>query len=153
MNYKSITTLIPISFLILLIVSCSSTKEPPTTLPSKIAPNNCRINGTIISIEEIIDPSGPCSTNPCVANVMISNVIGTGSSFKIPLVKNDTINVKFAFTLSKTSKDLFPNLNKSFPGLKVEDKFIADVEKIEALKLGIKNNQIEYRIFNYDKID
>ena len=153
MNYKSITTLIPISFLILLIVSCSSTKEPQTTLPSKIAPNNCRINGTIISIEEIIDTSGPCSTNPCVANVKVSNVIGTGSSFKIPLVKNDTINVKFAFTLSKTSKDLFPNLNKSFPGLKVEDKFIADVEKIEALKLGIKSNQIEYRIFNYDKID
>lgn len=153
MNYKSITTLILISFLILLIVSCSSTKEPQTTLPSNIDPNNCRINGTIISIEEIIDPSGPCSTNPCVANVKVNNVIGTGSSFKIPLVKNDTINVKFAFTLSKTSKDLFPNLNKSFPGLKVEDKFIADVEKIEALKLGIKSNQIEYRIFNYDKID
>lgn len=153
MNYKSITTLILISFLILLIVSCSSTKEPQTTLPSNIDPNNCRINGTIISIEEIIDPSGPCSTNPCVAKVKISNVIGTGSSFKIPLVKNDTINVKFAFTLSKTSKDLFPDFNKSFPGLKIEDKFIADVEKIEALKLGIKSNQIEYRIFNYDKID
>lgn len=153
MNYKSITTLIPISFLILLIVSCTSTKEPQTTLPSKIDPNNCRINGTIISIEEIINPSGLCSTNPCVANVKVNNVIGTGASFNIPLVKNDTINVKFAFTLSKTSKDLFPNLNKSLPGLKVEDSFIADVEKIEALKLGIKSNQIEYRIFNYDKID
>ena len=111
MIYKSKFNFSAIFFLILILLSCTSSKEPQTTLPSEINPNSCRINGTIISIDEINESSGPCSNHPCVATVKINYVIGTGFGLKVPLVKNDTIKIKFEFTLSETSKELFPTLN------------------------------------------
>ena len=153
MNYKSKLVLISSSFLILIIIACTSSKDPQTTLPNDIAPNNSRISGTIISIEDISESTGPCSEQPCIANVYINNVIGYGSSFKTPIAKGEKIKLNFAFTLSETSKELFPSLVKHFPGLKVNDKFIGDIEKIEPIQLDTKNTQVEYRIFNYDKID
>lgn len=153
MNYKSIFFLSSFFFLILIFVSCTSTKDPQTTLPSKIAPNNSRISGTIISVEMIDGASGPCALHPCLAKVKINNIIGSGFSFRTPLTKGETIKIKFAFTLSETSKEFFPTLEKSFPGLKVDDKFIGDIEKIELLQLGSENTRFEYKIYNYDKID
>lgn len=138
---------------ILFISACNSTQNLKSTLPNKVAPNNCRIKGTVVNILDLIESSGPCSLHPCTANVRINNVIETGFSFNSPIIKNDTINVKFEFTLSKTSKELFPTLEISFPGLKVGDIFIGDIEKIELIQLDNKSTNYEYKINNYDKID
>jgi len=153
MNYKNKLALSSFFFLILFVVSCTSTKEPQTTLPSDIDPNNSRISGTIISIEELRESTGPCSKQPCIATVTVNNVIGYGSSFTTPIVKDNNIKLKFEFTLAETSEELFPNLETPFPGLKVGDKFIGDIEKVELIQLDTKSTKIEYRIFNYDKID
>ena len=142
-----------ILFSLIFFSACSSAPEIGTTLPAKIAPNSSRINGTIINIEEIEDSSGPCSIQPCVANVKINNVIGAGFGFKTPLIKGKTIKIKFAFTLSETSKELFPTLNYILPGLKIGDNFTGDVEKIDVIQLDKNSAKSEYRIFNYDKID
>ncbi|MBU1117133.1 MAG: hypothetical protein KKE09_18575 [Bacteroidetes bacterium] len=138
---------------LLFIVACNSTQELDTTLPNKVAPNNCRINGTLVKIEEITDTSGPCSVYPCTANVKLNNVIESGFGFNSPLIKGDTIKIKFEFTLSETSKEQFPTLEKSFPGLKVGDTFVGDVEKIELIQLENKTTNYEYKVYNYDKID
>lgn len=153
MNYKNILTSCSLSFLILIIASCTSSKVAQTTLSSDIAPNNSRISGTIISIEAISESTGPCSIYPCIATVYINNVIGYGSSFKISLAKGDNIKLKFEFTLSETSKELFPSLEKSLPGLKVGDIFSGDIEKIEILQFDTKSTQVEYRIFNYKRVN
>ncbi|MCF6271353.1 MAG: hypothetical protein L3J41_16705 [Melioribacteraceae bacterium] len=153
MNNKNKLALSLNFFLILIFVSCITTKEPQTTLPNKIAPNNSRISGTIVSVGMIDETSGPCAEHPCLAEVKINNVIGTGFGFKTPLIKGNIIKIKFEFTLSETSKELFPNLNKSFPRLKVGDKFIGDVERVELIKLSKNNTNYEYIIFNYNIID
>ncbi len=153
MIYKSKLTYSSIAFLILLFVSCTSTKSIETPLPSTINPNSCRVNGTIISIDETKSSSGPCSMHPCVAMVKINNVIGTGFGFKTPLIKNDTIKIKFEFTLDKTSKELFPTLNYVLPGLEVSNNFVADVERIELIQMNnINKEKFYYRVYNYSKI-
>ncbi len=138
-------------FSLLFLFSCNSL--PDSTLPAKVAPNNCRINGTIVKIYEVSDKSGPCSIHPCTAEVKINNVIDAGFSFNPPLISEEIIKVKFEFTLSATSKELFPALTTSFPGLKIGDTFNADVERIELIQLYKNSPQSEYKILNYDKID
>lgn len=153
MNFKSKLNLSTVLFVILLLLSCSSNKTSQNTLPSHVSPNSCRINGTIVSIEEISEKTGPCSIEPCLAKVKINNVIETGSSFSKPLIKGDTIKIKFEFTLAETNKDLFPTLNYVLPGLFSGDSFIGDVEIIKVIQLNSSTTPIEYRIFNYNKID
>ena len=138
-------------FFLLFLYSCNSVQD--STLPEKVAPDNCRINGTVVKIFEVNESSGPCSINPCTASVKIDNVVGTGFSFKTPLIKDETIKIKFEFTLSETSNELFPTLNNSFPGLKVGDKFTGDVERIELIQFDKNSAKFTYRILNYDKID
>ncbi len=141
-----------IFLLLLLFIACSSTPKMESTLPDKISPNSCRVNGTIISIDETKSSSGPCSMHPCVAMVKINNVIGTGFGFKTPLIKNDTIKIKFEFTLSETSKELFPTLNYVLPGLEVSNDFVADVERIELIQMNnINKEKFYYRVYNYNK--
>ena len=153
MSYKNKLVFSSLSFLILIIVSCRSTKVTQTTFSNDIAPNASRISGMIINIEPISESTGPCSIHPCIATVNINNVIGYGSSFKTTIAKGDKIKLEFAFTLSETSKELFPALEISLPGLKLGDIFTGDIEKIELLQFDTKSPQIVYRIFNYKKID
>jgi hypothetical protein len=131
---------------ILFFTSCNSVHDIQSTLPSKINPNSCRINGTVIRIDSITEIKGPCSIHRCSALIEVNNVFETGFSFNSTIVKNDTIKVKFKFTLSKTSKDLFPNLNYTLLGLKVGDSFMGDVEKVELLKIGNKTVNFVYKI-------
>jgi hypothetical protein len=137
-------------FFLIFIFSCSSIEK--SNLQKDISPNVCRINGTIVSIYETKDNSGPCSTYPCTANVLVNDVIGTGFGFKTPLVKMDTIKIKFNFTLQKTSEEIFPNLDKSFPGLAIGDDFIADVERFETIQMNQTNDSYRYIINIYDKL-
>jgi len=126
---------------LLYILACNSSQNI-TVLPNKVAPNNCRINGIIISVED---------NN--FAKVKIDNVIKSGTSFKTPLIKNDTIKIKFEFTLSKTSEEMFPNLNNQLPGLNIGDKFTADIEKIDLIQNDKKVDNFQYRVFTYNKIN
>lgn len=136
---------------IFLNVSCNSVDNIKSTLPSKINPNSARIYGTIINIEDISESTGPCSKYPCVAIIIVNNVLETGFSSNSSLTKNDTLKVKFEFTLSKTSKELLPELNYDLPGLKVGDSFICDIEKIDLIKSDTRTLNLEYRIYNYDR--
>lgn len=136
-----------------LFATCNSVHDIKSTLPNKVNPNSCRINGTVTRIDSIKEINSPCSMHPCVAIIEVNNVVETGLSFNSPIVKSDTIKVKFEFTLSKTSKELFPNLNYTLPGLKVGDSFIGDVEKVELIKIDNKTVNFEYKIYKYYKKD
>lgn len=136
---------------LLISLSCNSIKE--SNLNQNIDPNFARINGTVISIEAVSETTGPCSVYPCNAKVVINNVVGAGFGFASTFAKKDTIQLKFEFTLSKTSKELFPTLEKTFAGLNIGDSFVGDVERIEVIQLGNNSDKYKYRIFNYDKIE
>lgn len=127
---KSIfTTLVSIS--LVLSLSCSSEKESKTLVKSDIAPGTAQIVGTITEIEPVennSDVSGPCSKAPCIALVKVTSA-RYGSAFP-QLVMGKEIRIKFRFTLEKTTKELFPNMEEEYPGLKVGDEFTAIVSTI-----------------------
>ncbi len=131
---------------------CSQTPLYESSLSESISPSTCRIIGTIETIEDIKDTSGPCSTNQCVATVKINNVITRGMGFTDVLSADDIIRLKFAFTLSPTSEEMFPKLNYQFPGLKVGDKFQGDIEKVLSINLQGTETPEVYQIFNYDVV-
>ncbi len=149
-----------ISFLVLF--SCNSTHQkkgrvspgqPQKASSLKIAaqdipPGHCRIIGTIVSIDEIQKTGNvddPYSKAPSRAVVRVDSVLGYGQGFIRPLSKSKEVPITFKFTLSSTN-DLFQNMTKTYPGLEVGSKFLADVEANELI--GTKT--INYLIYGYE---
>lgn len=119
--------------------------------PEKISPNHCRIIGTVVEIDSALDKAAgnsPCSKVPCLADVKIDSVLGYGSDFP-PLKLGKIIKVRFGFTLSPTTKDLFPHMAGYYPGLNINDSFKADLQKVIAID-SIRN-KVNYIIYSYLK--
>jgi hypothetical protein len=143
------------SFLLLLllgIISCNCSKDisktPKLAEPNKIPPGYAEIIGEIVEIEPITkmsDKNDPCSKAPCMAKVKIESA-SYGAGFPT-LNKNDNVIIKFNFTLMPSSKDMFPNMDEFYPGLKVGDKFKALTGFVN--KIG--NDQPEYFVYGYSK--
>ena len=147
---------------LLVLFSCNSTHQKKEQVsagqPQKasslrigahdIAPGQCRIIGTIVSIAEIQKTGNvddPCSQAPCQAIDRVDSVLGYGQGFTSPWSKSREVPITFKFTLSPT-KNLFQNMTKTYPGLKVGSKFLADVEAQQ--QVGTKN--MKYSISGYE---
>ncbi len=116
---------------------------------NNIAPGHCRIAGTIVSIDSTLDKSSakdPCSRKPCNAVVRVDSILGYGSAFP-PLLTGNLIQIHFYFTLSATTKDLFPNMTEFYPGLTVGSSFIGDIEMV--IRLNENNKTNRYAIYGY----
>ena len=142
-----------IFYLILLIFSvtvlytgCSTIKKektPPQKIISKIPPGHARINAEITKIEPVAenkDSNDPCSKAPCIAMVKVKGA-EYGAGFP-SLTINSEIKIKFQFTLAPTSKELFPNMEDSYPGLKEGQEFTALVAHIENIDKTLPNYQV-----------
>ncbi|MFC1553579.1 hypothetical protein ACFL7D_02995 [candidate division KSB1 bacterium] len=126
-------------------------QQKPEVLSDDISPNHCRIEARIISIDKTpvsTNPSDPRSKVPSRAQVNIVKVIGYGSAFGSPLPAGKEITVDFAFTLNPT-KDIFPDMTASYPGLKEGNVFIADLEAREVLSREGGTN-ISYKVYGYE---
>jgi len=88
------------------------------------------VRGTIVEIFDEYDKgmANACETNRCYTKIKINEVIYKGTSFNPHIVQNGELLVKFVFTLKKTSKENFPNMDAVYPGLELEDVFEADLE-------------------------
>lgn len=116
---------------------------------NKISPGHCRIIGTIVSIDSSLDKGSrkdPCSMKPCNAEVRVDSIIGYGSSFP-PLLTGRVIRIHFYFTLSATTKELFPNLREFYPGLQVGSSFLGDVEVLH--QMNESDSTMRYAIYGY----
>ena len=60
--------------------------------------------------------------------------------------KDEEIRIKFLFTLEKTTKDLFPNMEETYPGLKVGQEFTALVSYMEY----IDESAPTFQIYSYE---
>jgi len=112
----------------------------------KIPPNQAQIIGQIISVEPVSNSNGSndiCSKYPCIAVVKISS-LNYGAGFP-PLSIGSQIRIRFAFTLSRTTSEMFPNMKKSYPGLKKGDTFTGLISYIKT----IDNTVPSFQIFNY----
>ena len=130
-------------FLLFILQSCSSVSKhqssrtdstTATSGPSPeelitVSPNHCRIVGTVVNIDTLLEPANagtPCSVAPCKGTVRVDSVIAYGQSFPMPLSKGESISVKFIYTTGPTEK-IFPKMKPSFPGLHAGSAFVADV--------------------------
>ena len=132
----------------ILLFSCSSPKENKTVKETDISPGTAKIIGIIREIEPVTDTgdlSGPCSEAPCIALVKVT-AAQYGSAFP-QLVMGKEVRIKFLFTLEKTTKELFPNMEEEYPGLEVGDKFTAVV----AHKLSADETAPIFQILGYEK--
>lgn len=118
---------------------------------SAIAPGRCRILGTLVGVDSTLEGGGPCSKAPCRGFVRVDSILGYGSAFGKPLVVTKVVNVRFAFTLAATTKDLFPTMTERLPGLEVGARFQADLESQNEIGSGGRNTS--YAIQEYQKIN
>jgi hypothetical protein len=125
----------PLILLTLFYFACGSSKPEGRAvahakLPPQIAPSHCRLVGTIVSIDTTRSPNpqDPCAKAPCKAKVKITKILGYGAGFTSPLAEGREVEMTFTFTLAPTTKDLFPNLIATYPGLKTGDTFQADIQ-------------------------
>ena len=145
---KSFITLF-ILLLSLIYIGCSTSKKEktrPKLAIEKIPPGHAEINGEItkiLPIEASDNPNDPCSKAPCFALVKVKG-ISYGAGFQT-INMNEDIKIRFAFTLEPTSKDLFPNMEEKYPGLKIGDNFTALV----AFSYKLNETKPNYEIFSY----
>lgn len=111
-----------------------------------IAPGSCNVVATVLRIDaerRSTDANSPCSKAPCWATVKIDSILGYGPAFENPLAVGQEISVMFGFTLSPT-KDLFPSMTESYPGLRVGSRFFANV------RAGSEMGSVQtYTIYGY----
>ena len=128
-------------------MNCSTPKENKTLIESKIPPGQAKIVGVITEIEPVSDSSNlndPCSKTPCIAIVKVSSAV-YGAAFP-SFSKDDEIRIKFLFTLEKTTKELFPDMEETYPGLKVGQEFTALLSHMEY----IDETAPKFQIYSYE---
>lgn len=129
-------------------ISKDSANNKELAQPNRISPGYAEITGQIVEILPIDNSRNekdPCSKEPCKAKVKIENIT-YGPGF--PTISGNTIVLNFNFTLSPTTKDMFPNMDDSYPGLKVGDKFRA----MAGFENVVGKDQPEFFINGYTKI-
>lgn len=147
MNIKKYLFAILVITVSILLMNCITPKENKTLIESKIPPGHAKIVGIIIEIEPVSDSSNlndPCSKTPCIAIIKVSSAV-YGAAFP-SFSKDDEIRIKFLFTLEKTTKELFPNMEETYPGLKVGQEFTALVAHMEY----IDETAPKFQIYSYE---
>lgn len=116
---------------------------------SNIPPNHCRVTAKVIKINNTLTPQNakdPCSLAPCMATIEIESVIAYGSAFGGTLNIGDTLNVKFAYTTSKTSEDIIPNSSIELDGVQAGSKILTNIKSSQVLN----STNPGYTIFEYE---
>lgn len=94
-----------------------------------LSPGSARLRGTIVAVKQDLlssDPSSPCGRYPCMATVRVDSVYGYGAGFPSPMAPGEEFVATFEFTLGPT-KERFPGMAESYPGLEAGSTFDADI--------------------------
>lgn len=130
-------------------------KEKTTTanqLPS--SSKGSKIQAVLIAINPVLDSTdlnSPCAKAPCNATIRVRSISRGASNSNHFINMGDTLNIIFTFTLSPTTKDLFPNMTAFYPGLKINDKFEGIIE--DRRPFANNNDKTMFWITHYKKID
>jgi hypothetical protein len=128
-----------------------STQMPIVDRQVRIAPGRCRIVGTLVAIDSVLEKGGPCSKAPCRGFVRVDSVLGYGAAFGNPVAVSERVDVRFAFTLAPMSKELFPNMTEQLPGLQIGTRFQADLESQN--EFGNGERRVSYLVQEYKKLN
>ncbi len=129
------------AFLVLsfLFLSCSSQKpagKNETNNPD-FPLTNTVITGKLVEIintQNTYDKSSPCSKVPCDARIEVLTIEQRGKDYHGQFAVGDFIEVHFTFTTGAATKELFPNLDVRYPGVKDGKPFRAVITYNESKK-------------------
>lgn len=137
-------------FILLGLFSCRS--QQADTVPEQIPSfnsNECFVRAKILEvIQDKQAQQGPCSEYPCLAKVSVEKVIKCGRVTGNRPVAGQIRIVRFHFTLSEHTNELFPDLQYELPGLNAENRFDAIWEFRPAME-GEKSYPL---IYEYRKL-
>jgi len=150
-----------LTLIFLLILGCNSskkaqvenTKEPKAAAPS--APrsiNGCYAQATVLEILPDLTQgnlSDPCARAPCFARIRIDRVINRGMECDGSVQGGAELKVFFSCSLVQTGEALFPGMDASYPGLKINDRFAAT---FLTYSRG-EGEAITYKVTGYQKIE
>ncbi|MCF8239795.1 MAG: hypothetical protein K9J16_00305 [Melioribacteraceae bacterium] len=111
-------------------VNNGKTEQKSISKIDEISPGTIRVKATVKKIYTdrlSKNENSPCSKVPCNARIIVEKILGRGHSFNEVIHVGDSVDVNFAFTTVKTTKELFPNINKEYPGVSVGDKIITNL--------------------------
>lgn len=120
-------------------------QKPPDRSVSGNAATEAKITATLVSIEESrdsTDRTSACYKAPCFAKIKIESLERKGNLFRVP--DSLVVDAFFVYTLYPTYEDLFPQMGKYYPGLKINDKFEAIIESRISF-----NDRTQYVIYDY----
>ncbi len=122
---------------------------PEIEKPDTIPPGHAQITGRIIEIEPtqimVILPV-PVLKHRVWQRLKL-NQYEYGAGF--PVLSSKEVKIRFAFTLSPTTKDLFPNMDESYPGLRVGDDFSA----LAASGESMNSSGEQFTVYGYSIIN
>lgn len=124
----------------------TGTKTTPKATP--VSRGTIRVVAQIVKVKPINKNAANalCGKNPCEATIKIEKVIGKGAFFNGDVDNGKSFDAFFVKTLAPT-KNLYPNLQKHFPGLKNNDRFQADIIYNMKASEGSK-----YQVITYEKL-
>lgn len=118
----------------------------------KAAKGSTRIIGRVVSIDKekrSTDANSLCSKYPCWAEVAVDSVLSIGQGGPL-LGSNDTLSVRFSFTLGETTKELFPTLKVRMAGLEINSRFVANVVMLSG---KTDSSRAKYLVATYKNIN
>ena len=119
-----------------------------TLLKAPVPRGTVRVVAQITQIKPINKNANalPCRDNPCEATIKVEKIIGKGAFFEGEVAEGQTLDAYFVKTLVST-KNIFPNLQQHFPGLKTNERFQADlIYNLKAAKVS------KYQVVTYKKL-
>jgi hypothetical protein len=72
--------------------------------------------------------------------------LGYGSAFPQPFAPGEVIVVSFAYTTAPTTKELFPSMQDTYPGVSVGSRFIANLSAEQKKDGGVAFTVYRYQL-------
>jgi hypothetical protein len=134
-------------FSVVLLITCKSKSfvNSSANTGEQVNTSSCTIEATVINILKpaSTDSTDVCFKNPCKAIIHLDKINRCGSATTLVPDEKGELKVHFAYTLNPT-KDLFPTMKTTYPGLKQGSHFTAAIEERQVLGYAP-----EYIIFSY----
>ncbi|MEM7552478.1 MAG: hypothetical protein AAF363_22535 [Bacteroidota bacterium] len=123
--------------------------EEMTALWPEVNSRDCRVLAEIVRIYPV-NPTGrlnqPCDEHPCMTRIKILKVEKRGSSFSGNIKEGQSLTANFIYSLDP-SVVAFPEMEPPLAGLKLGDKFKADL----SLEFTDRKEKTRYLISKYIK--
>ncbi len=128
-----------------LLFACHTAKTTSTSKALSTIAGTAKVIAKVTKVYDDRSDVFPCSEVACMAYLKIEKVESKGGNFMKPLTAGQEGRTRFTFSLSETTEELFPNLDKRLPGLKKGDRIQVNVGEEQLLG----SNETQWVAYDY----